>query len=192
MFENVDIDKIDKIIHEKFPIIYEYEFNGLILLFGGAVKDIIMNRQVKDLDFILLTTKDDEIKKFVEHYNFNCKKLIYKGYKINYNDMDIDLTYTNDLFEAGHLSTDFLFFAVKRKVLIPMGIKDSIKKCTVIDYYYQSYFRAKVRVKKAKKFIEFFQKDNKNIKFKIKYNKIFELTKAFFKHPNRIFRFLSK
>lgn len=192
MFENIDLNKLDKSIRKLFPVIYEFEFNGLILLFGGSIKDIIMNKPIKDLDFVLLTTKDGEIERFIDKYDLKFKKNIYKGYKIKYNGLDIDLTCTDDLYDAGHLSTDFLFYDIKRKILIPMGIKNTIRKNVVIEYYYQSYFRTKVRVKKAKKFVEFLSEDKKRVKIKRRYNRVYELIKSFFRHPSKILKFLDK
>ncbi len=136
MFENIDINKLDKSIRELFPMIYDFEFNGLILLFGGSIKDIIMNKPIKDLDFVLLTTKDGEIEKYIDKYDLKFKRNIYKGYKITYNGLDVDLTCTSDLYDAGHLSTDFLFYDIKRKVLIPMGIKNTIKNILQIYLLY--------------------------------------------------------
>ena len=43
MFNKELADKIDKLIKEKFGIIYEYKFEGIVLLYGGTIKNVIMN-----------------------------------------------------------------------------------------------------------------------------------------------------
>ena len=122
MFKDFDVNEIDKVLKEKFNIIFDFDFDGLLLLLG-SVKDIITKKNnIKDLDFSLLTTSKGNIEEFIKKNNLKSKRNIYHGYKINYNNIEIDITYVNDLYDAGHLSTDYLFYDVKRKILIPIGM----------------------------------------------------------------------
>ena len=188
MFKDIDVNKIDNFLKDKFDIIFDFEFDGLLLLIGGTVKDLIMGRDnIKDLDFTLYTTNKGNIEEFIKKYHLKSKRNIYRGYKINYKGMDIDITTCNDLYDAGHLSTDFLFYDVKRKKLIPIGIKKSIQENRIIDYYYQGYFRPKERIKKAKNFLYFMNKKG-GAKLRYRYNRIFYLLKALFKHPEKTYR----
>ena len=185
MFNDFNPEIIDKFLKEKFPLIFDFSFNGWLLLIGGTVKDIIMGKEdIKDLDFTLYTNGRGNIEEFIRKYHLRSKRNIYRGYKISYHGLDIDMTACNDLYEAGHLSTDFLFYDVKRKVLIPIGIKKAIETNKIIDYYYQGYFRPKERLRKAREFLYFMNKKG-GAKLKYAYNRFFSLIKAFLKHPEK-------
>lgn len=193
MFTKEHIEKIDKYLHENFDIIFDFEFDGLFLLFGGAVKDLIMDRPIKDLDFILLTQTEGNIEEFLEKNKIEyAMGPMCKCYRFFYNNIQIDITKTNDLYYAGNLNTDRLFYDLKRKQLIPIGISYAIEKKTIVDYYYQGYFKIKKRIKKAKSFINFMNKNKSKIKVKYKYNILFRLCRAFFKRPRKIVKFFAE
>ena len=61
-------EKLDKLIKEKFNIILEYKFEGRLLLYGGAIRSIILNQKINDLDFVILTQKKCEILNFIKKY----------------------------------------------------------------------------------------------------------------------------
>ena len=185
MFKDFNPEIIDKYLKENFPIILDFEFDGWLLLIGGTVKDIIMGKDnIKDLDFTLYTTGRGNIEEFIKKNHLKSRRNIYRGYKITYHNLDIDITVCNDLYEAGHLSTDFLFYDVKRKTLIPIGIKKSVETNKIIDYYYQGYFRPKERLRKAREFLYFMNKKG-GAKLKYSYRRPLSLLKAFFKHPEK-------
>lgn len=187
MFENIDTTKIDKYIKEKINIILEFEFDGLILLFGGGLKDLVMDKKnVRDLDFLFLTKKEGNIKDFIRKYNLNAKKNKYFGYNIIYNGISIDITCVNDLYKTGHYSTDFLFYDIKRKILIPIGIKRTLKKNAVIDYCYNGYYKPKRRLKKAKEFVRFMN-NKRYVRVIYNYFRPFHILKSFLLHPDKLF-----
>lgn len=192
MFNEDQIEKINEFLEKKISIIFDFKFNGLLLLFGSAVKDIIMCNEINDLDFIVLTQNDSNIIDFLNKYKLIYKKNTYKGYNFTYNNINIDISSTDDLWFSGHLSTDRLFYDIKRKCLIPIGIKQTLNKNQIIDYYYQGYFKPKKRIKKAKIFINFMNRANKRVKLKYKYNRIYYLIRAVLKSPHKIFRKCSK
>ena len=188
MFKDFDVNKIDIFLKNSFPMIFDFEFDGLLLLIGGTVKDIIMGKEdIKDLDFTLYTNGKGNVLEFINKYHLKSKRNIYRGYKITYNKLDIDITAINDLYEAGHLNTDFLFYDIKRKVLIPIGIKKAVVENKIIDYYYQGYFRPKERIKKAREFLYFMNKKG-GAKLKYAYNRPLYVFKALLKHPYKVHR----
>ena len=162
------------------------------MLFGGAVKDLIMDKPINDLDLILLTQDRDNIKFFFKKNRINYKENKYKGYNFYYNNIKIDISSTNDLYKVGALNTDRLFYDVNNKQFIPIGIDSAIKKSTIVEYYYQGYFKGLKRIKKAKQFINFMNKNNLSIKVKYKYNRLFYLIIGVFKAPHKILKLFVK
>jgi len=192
MFTKEQINKIDKFLHENFEIMFEFEFNGLLLLMGGAVKGFIMDTPIRDFDFVVLTQENDNILEFIRKYKLKYKINPGHGYTINYNNFLIGLSSTNDLSKVGILSTDFLFYDIHRKQLIPIGIKNSIKKRKIIDVGYFGYprYEQRVRLKKrkefAKKFVQFMNNDNKRVRV-VRKNKYFRrMFFGFLRNPFKI------
>lgn len=193
MFNKEDAEKIDKVLKEKFSIIFDFNFDGLILLYGGAVKEIIMGKQWKDLDFVLLTQSEGNVKEFLDKYKIRYEITKYSGaYVFSYNGVPADIYITNDLYSCGNLNTDKLFYDIKRKQLIPIGIKYALNENEIVEIYYDGYFKIKQRIKKAKTFINFMNKNNKKIKVRYKYNRFFKLIISFFKNPYKIFKVVGK
>ena len=89
MFNQELAKKIDILIKEKFPIIYEYKFDGIVLLFGGTIRNIIMGTPIKDLDFVILTQEKCQILDFIEKNKLKYKKNLLDSYKILWNNIKI-------------------------------------------------------------------------------------------------------
>ena len=106
MFTKEMINKIDSFLHQNFSIIYDFEFNGLLLFWGGAIKSIIMGTPVNDLDFMLLTQEDNNILDFINKYKLNYRQKGEHVYEVKYNNYFIDLSFSNDLFNCGY-NTDW-------------------------------------------------------------------------------------
>lgn len=187
MFKDFDTSIIDKYLKEKFPIIFDLKFDGLMLLVGGTVKDLMMGKEnSKDLDFTLLTQREGNVLEFINKYHLDVYGTIENGYKIKYNDIFISIKVLHDLYYAGHLSTDYLFYDINRKMLIPIGIKKAIRKNQIIDYYYQGYYRPKYRMEKAKEFLTYLNGKKKH-RVKYKYNRLFNILKSFLCNPKKLF-----
>ena len=188
MFKDFDTTIIDKYLKNNFPQILEYSFDGLMLLIGGTIKDLIMGKnKSKDLDFTLITQKEGNVKEFIKKYKLNVIKEINDGYVIKYNNIYISIKTLSCFCDAVHLNTDHLYYDIKRKQLIPIGIKYAIEKNIIIDYYYHGYYRPKKRIKKAKIFLNYLN-HKKNSKVKYKYNRIYYLLRSFIKHPQKLFK----
>lgn len=191
MFTKEMVDKVDKFLHENFEIMFEFEFNGLLLLWGGAIKSLIMDAPVNDVDFVLLTNEKDNILDFIKKYKLEYRMKNENVYEIKYNDYLIDLSANNDLFCHGY-NTDLIFYDIHRKQFLPFGIKQALIKRQVIVYGYQGYPRVekrqhmKNRLDIAKKFIQFMNNDNKRVRV-IRKNKYYRcMLIGFLKQPSKI------
>lgn len=190
MFNKINTKKIDKYLNKYFPIIYEFKFNGLILLLGGVIKNISMNKDSKDIDFVLLTDQKDNIEDFINKFDLQYTMNAFNGYKIHYNGLEIDIFAVNDLFKAGHYNTDYLFYDINRRELIPISINYSIKNNEIIEVndFYLNTKRERARLKKQKQFINFLNDNNKKIKVKYAHNQLIVLFKRFIKNPKKAFK----
>ena len=193
MFTSEMVDKVDSFLHQNFPIIYDFEFNGLLLFWGGAIKSIIMGTPVNDLDFVLLTQEDNNILDFINKYKLNYKKKVEYVYVIKYKNYFIDLSFKNDLLCDGY-NTDMIFYDIHRKQFIPISIKQAIEKRQVIIYGYHGYPRVekrkhnKDRLNTAKKFIQFMSNDNRKVKLVRKNKYYIRMFMGFLKHPSKILK----
>lgn len=193
MFSKDDVEKIDRVLREKFNIIFDFEFDGLILLAGGAVKEIIMGKPWKDLDFVLLTQNKGNAKEFLDKYKIKYKIAKYsRAYLFSYQGVPADIYTTNDLYSVGNLNTDKLFYDIKRKQLIPIGIECAIKEKKIVEIYYDGYFKIKQRRKKAQIFLNYMNKNNKKVKVKYNYNRFFKLFISLLKSPYKLLNFFRK
>lgn len=165
MFSKKGIEKIDKYLHATFPQIYEFNFDGIVLLYGGAIKNIIMNEKVKDLDFLILGDGNDKILEFIDYNKFKFRLNALQGYKIITN-IEVDICARYDLHEVGRYSADLLFYDINRKQLLSFSFTNSVNKKTIFDYYYfeQALSQTIDHEKKVKRYIKYFGKGNCHIK----------------------------
>lgn len=198
MFSKELADKIDKFLHENLEIMFEFEFNGLLLLYGGALRGYIMDIPIKDYDFFVLTQEEANLLEFLKKYNINYEKNYNHGYKFTYNNLKVGLNSTNDLYNVCGYNTDFLFYDIHRKQFIPIGIKNAVEKRKIIIYEYYGYpsyecrMALKNRLKKHKEYIQFLSNDEKPVRV-IKKNKYYRrLFIGFLKNPSKIKKIFSR
>ena len=55
MFSKVEVNKVNSYLEKHFDIVSNFEFSGLMLLFGESVIQVIMNKPIDTLSFVLLT-----------------------------------------------------------------------------------------------------------------------------------------
>lgn len=161
MFTKEDAIKIDKFIQEKFPIIYDFDFNAMVLVWGGGVKSVIMEGYAKDLDFIILADNDQKVIEFITKNNLEYTMNYFGGYKVTYNGFNIDLCHLVDLYRAETLSTGFILYDIHRKQFISLGIRNTIEKNILFVYYYKSLLDIRKRENKAKQFITYLNNKDK-------------------------------
>lgn len=161
--------KLDKFIKEKFNIIFEYNFKGRVLLYGGAVRNTLIDEKINDLDFVILTQDECEIPKFIKKYDLKYKFNMHGGYKIFYNDVVVDIYSTNDLCNAGKYNIDMLFYDVINHVFIPCGYINAIDNRKIIEQNLKEpfvFYLEKVRLKKLVDHVKHATKNSKKVKVK--------------------------
>ena len=175
MFSKVEVNKVNSYLEKHSDIVSNFEFSGLMLLFGESVIKVIMNKPIDTLSFVLLTHSKENIRDFFKvnkiHYEFNSEKMCYSFY---YNNHLINIYFTNDLHYVGNLNTDHIFFDIKRKYFIPLGIKYALKYNEVFVLYYDKNC-SKNKIDQAKDFIRFMNHNKKNVKVRYGYNRLKEL-----------------
>lgn len=192
MFNQELANKIDSFLRKNLDIMFDFEFNGLLLLRGGAIKGFIMDTKIKDYDFVLLTQEKDNIMDFINTHNVEFLGKDSREYKFTYNNLKIGINPTNDLSYIASLNIDFLFYDVHRKQFIPIGISKALKKRKIIVYGYFGFPRyeqrvaLKNRIKVGQEFVQFLTKSNKKVKV-VRKNKYYKrLLIGFLKNPSKI------
>jgi len=183
VFDKGYTNKLDNLVKEKFPIIYDYKFNGIVLLYGGALKDVIIKRITKDLDLLVITEDINEIINFIKKYKLSYSRTAFGGYKINYNNFIIDIFVTSDLYDAAVYDIDMLFYDINNHQIISCGAIDAItnKRITEINNTKPPLFTDELRLKKLKYFIQYIT----NSKYiKVYENKLLFKLKIFIKKIN--------
>ena len=158
MFNKRFTDKIDKLIMERFPLIYDFVFDGIVIIYGGTLRNTMMGLPVKDFDFFIITPNGDGgLKEFVRKYKLKYKRNSFSGYKIMYNGFNIDMFAVNDTLDAAIYDADMYVYDV---------INHSIISCGGIDCFYKGVITQinrrkkpikidKKRIKKIAKFTQF-------------------------------------
>ena len=126
--------RLENYIKDKFPIAYIISKSAPIYLLGGAIRDLILAKKPKDLDFIVLGNEySNSILEIFQKYNINFSYNRFGGYKINYHDTQIDLWTNNDLYSAIQYNVDGLFFYLKDNILLSFTFDDFKKKWIKIN-----------------------------------------------------------
>jgi hypothetical protein len=117
---NRNKEKIKNYLQRNFPIILEQGFKCPTFIIGGAVKDILNDKKPKDLDIVVLHDLDC-IELFTKYHKLEFIKNSFGGYKINYNNLTIDMWNTNDLYNVLEYTYDGLFYDINNDYIIPVG-----------------------------------------------------------------------
>lgn len=172
MFTKEMVLKIDAFLRENLDIMFKFEFNGLLLFYGDSLKRVIIDDiKSNNYEFVLLCYAKDNVIECLKKYKIKYKYNKSNGYYFKYKKMDIYIRVVNDLCYVGNYSTDFLFYDICRKQIIPIGVKRSILKREIIDYNeIEECDRSSLAL--SKKFIDYFSNNHKKIKIKKKNNSI--------------------
>ena len=204
MFNKNLTDKIDKAIKEKFPLIYEYEFDGIVFLYGGTYRSILMNIPINDFDFVILTQGKCQIIDFIRKFKLKYYRNFGGGYKILYNGFTIDMVSYTDLLETSMYDIGLLFYDIKRHKFISFGSFSAIENRTITERnnLKVDLYSDKVRLNKLNNFISFYLGHKNKLKIKrnlflqkcISYKKRMNLLIHKFLNWNflKCFRFLKK
>lgn len=172
MLSRENASKLDELIKVRFPIIYDFKFDGIVLLYGGAIKNIIMDTDVHDLDFVILTQGECQILEFIYKFKLKYTKNAGGGYKIFYNNFTIDICSCNDLQETAIYDIDLLFYDIEQRLFIGCGVMNAIENRTITEVNDDKnpLYSNKRRVKKLIKFVKYVTNSNKRVK--VKQNKL--------------------
>lgn len=119
--------RLENYIKKHFPLAYTISLLAPIYLVGGSIRDLILARKPKDLDFVVLGQENMEwvlqvLKKFNINYTFNR----FGGFKFVYQDTHIDLWLANDLFSSIEYNVDGLFFDLQKNSLFSLTFEDFV------------------------------------------------------------------
>lgn len=120
--------RIDNYISNHFyPIKIISELSNVYLI-GGGIRDLMLAKNPKDLDFVILNEKDyswvfEVLNRFKYSYTYNR----FGGLKISFGDIMVDLWITNDLFDSIQYNVDGLFYNVKHKEFLSLTFEDFVK-----------------------------------------------------------------
>ena len=120
--------KLENEIKNKFPVAYDIANYAPVYLVGGTIRDLMIDKEPKDLDFIILGTEYSRIiLEVFQKYNITFTYNHFGGYKINYKGIQIDLWTNNDLYSAVQYNVDGLFFYLNDNILLSFSFDDFIK-----------------------------------------------------------------
>lgn len=173
MFNKKVAKKIDAFIKEKFPFIYEYDFDGLVLLHGGAIRSLIMDTKVNDLDIAILTHGKCQIKEFIKRFNLNYYINAGGGYKIIYNDFSIDIFSWQDVMDIAIYDIDFICYDITHHMFIDFGARTAIENRTITEINHEKKILSinRIRLKKLIDYVKVLSGSNDSVK--VNQNKLF-------------------
>ena len=120
--------KLETYIKNNFAVVYEIASFAPVYLLGGAIRDLIMDKEPKDLDFIVLGMEySKNILEVLNKHKIDFTYNHFGGYRINYNGVHVDLWASNDLFSAVQYNVDGLFFYLNDNNLISFSFDDFVK-----------------------------------------------------------------
>lgn len=112
-------DRLDKYITKYFYITKIISNLTQVYLVGGAIRDLMYGKSPKDLDFVVLGNSNNEfILQVFEKFNIKYELNKLGGFKIEYNNMIIDIWTTEDLLEAIQYNLDGLLYNLNSKMMI--------------------------------------------------------------------------
>ena len=98
-----------------------------IYLLGGAIRNLMYAKKPKDLDFVILGKENlDWIIKVFNKFDIKYSYNKFGGFKFIYNDTEIDLWLSDDLFSGIQYNVDGLFFDIKNNSLFSLTFDDFI------------------------------------------------------------------
>ena len=113
-------------LKDNFPQILDWKFKNPTYMIGGSIKDIMLNKVYKDLDFIQLSNSKYEIIDFINYNKFNTIKNSFGDDKIILNNLTIDFFKVNDLFDILEFDYDGLIYDIVNDKIIYCGYTNSI------------------------------------------------------------------
>ena len=125
-----DIDfimRIQRYIENHFYPAFTISRLSKIYLLGGGIRDLLVAKIPKDLDFVVLGSDEEWINVVFRIYKIYPNKNRLGGFKFEYNGTKIDLWLSEDLFSAIQYNIDGLLYDVKNNSLISLTFDDFLK-----------------------------------------------------------------
>lgn len=125
-----DIDfkmRIQRYIENHFYPAFTISRLSNIYLLGGGIRDLLVGKIPKDLDFVVLGSDEEWINEVFRIYKIYPNKNRLGGFKFEYNGTKIDLWLSEDLFSAIQYNIDGLLYDVKNNSLISLTFDDFLK-----------------------------------------------------------------
>lgn len=151
--------RLENYIKNNFMVAYEIAKIAPVYLVGGTIRDLIMARESKDLDFIVLGMEySNDVLEIIKKYKIDFTYNRLGGYRIKYNGVHVDLWTSNDLYSAVQYNVDGLFFYLNDNNLISLSFDDFVKNGLKLINSDNNIEKGR-----EKKLIQF-EKDYKNLK----------------------------
>ena len=117
--------RLQKYIKNHFYPAYTIAHLAPIYLIGGSIRDLICAKKPKDLDFVVLGKEHLEwILKIFKAYNIQFTLNRFGGYKFTFQDTEIDLWLTDDLFSSMQYNVDGLYYNLNNNQLLSLTFQD--------------------------------------------------------------------
>lgn len=119
--------RIQRYIENHFYPAFTISRLSNIYLLGGGIRDLLVAKIRKDLDFVVLGSDEEWINEVFRIYKIHPDRNRLGGFKFEYNGTKIDLWLSEDLFSAIQYNIDGLLYDVKNNSLISLTFDDFLK-----------------------------------------------------------------
>lgn len=120
--------KLDKMLSRKFAVFTNAVFPSNLFVFGGAIRDVILSNEIKDLDLFVLTKNKSKILDFVKQNGFCYSLNSFNNPKISYGGINIDFCPIKNISEVIFFNSDGLFYNFSTgKFVVTKEFEDFIK-----------------------------------------------------------------
>lgn len=97
-------------------------------LVGGSIRDLIMAKHPKDLDFVIIGNQNESIVlKLLAKFQIKYELNRLGGYKFEYHGIKVDLWVAEDLFSSMQYNVDGLYYDVNGRFLLSLTFEDFLK-----------------------------------------------------------------
>lgn len=120
--------RLERYINTHFYPAYAISTLAPIYLVGGAIRDLILAKHPKDMDFVVVGKEHlDFVIKALEIYKIEYRFNKFGGFKFNYKGTEIDLWLADDLFSSMQYNVDGLYFDLRTNSVLSLTFEDFSK-----------------------------------------------------------------
>jgi len=114
-------------MYEYFPLFFHFDLEGTPYIVGGFLRSIILNKNINDLDIVILNGNNDNLEVNLKKEKLSYYKNKFNGYRIIYDNKKIDIWCVNDLNDAIEYNIEQLFFNIYNNNFVDLGFIEAIK-----------------------------------------------------------------